>query len=87
MVTPLIESANLALHNVLKRPIGFDNLIHPAQSPDLNPMEGIWNSDEELKKVLQDEWSKMRCISDMPNRCRSLVESGGMPIKTRKYSI
>jgi hypothetical protein len=71
-VTSLIESANLALHNVLKRLIRFDNLIHPVQSPDLNPIEGIWNilkqrvrrriwnSDEELKKVLQDEWSKMR---------------------------
>jgi hypothetical protein len=48
----------------------------------------IWHSDEELKEVLQDEWSKItmqevrKRISDMPNRCKSLVESGGKPIKT-----
>jgi len=21
----------------------IDNLVHPVQSPDLNPMEGVWN--------------------------------------------
>lgn len=45
--------------------------IHPAQSPDLNPMEGIWNilkqrvrrrvfdSVEDLKTALQEEWDKI----------------------------
>ena len=47
------------------------NLKHPAQSPDLNPIEAIWNiikqrlrrrifySDEEVKEALQEEWSKI----------------------------
>ena len=47
------------------------NLKHPAQSPDLNPIEAIWNiikqrlrhrvfySDEEVKEALQEEWSKV----------------------------
>jgi transposase len=61
-------------------------LIQPAQSPDLNPIEAIWgilkqqtrrkrwNDLEQLKEVLQDEWSKitmqeirariMRCLLD-----------------------
>jgi transposase len=47
------------------------NLKHPAQSPDLNPIEAIWNIikqrlrrrifylDEEIKEALQEEWSKI----------------------------
>jgi hypothetical protein len=47
------------------------NLKHPAQSPDLNPIEAIWNiikqrlhrrifySEEEIKEALQEEWSKV----------------------------
>jgi transposase len=76
------------------------NLKHPAQSPDLNPKEGIWNiikqrtrrriyhSTEELKAILQEEWSKVTMeeirerIADMPRRCRLLVETGGAPIKS-----
>jgi hypothetical protein len=79
---------------------GIANLIHPPQSPDLNPMEGVWNilkqrmrrrtwgSLEELKEVLQDEWSKTTMqevrarITNMPRRCKLLVETGGAPIKT-----
>ena len=48
-------------------------IVHPAQSPDLNPIEGIWNilkqrvrkrrkewsNVEELKAILRDEWSKI----------------------------
>ena len=47
------------------------NVLHPAQSPDLNPIEGIWNiikqrlrrrvfeSEEEMKEALQEEWDKI----------------------------
>jgi hypothetical protein len=47
------------------------NIKHPAQSPDLNPIEGIWNiikqrlrrrifySDEEVKEAIQEEWDKI----------------------------
>lgn len=50
-----------------KRARGINNLSHPAQSPDLNPIEGIWailkqrirrrifNSEEEMKAALQEE--------------------------------
>ena len=76
------------------------NLVHPPQSPDLNPMEACWNilkqrvrykvwtSIEELKNALQEEWSKItmaevcRRISEMPNRCKLVLESGGGPVKS-----
>jgi len=66
-------------------------------------MEGIWNilkqrvrrrvfnSIEELKEVLQDEWSKITIeevrarISDMPRRCQDLVKTGGKAIKTAMW--
>lgn len=47
------------------------NFKHPAQSPDLNPKEAIWNilkqrvrrrsykSEGELKAILQEEWSRI----------------------------
>jgi hypothetical protein len=53
-----------ARHNV-------QNITHPAQSPDLNPIEGVWailkqrvrnrlfDSEEEMKEVLQEEWAKI----------------------------
>ena len=49
----------------------IQNLVHPAQSPDLNPIEGIWNiikqrlrrrifdSEQEMKDALQEEWDKI----------------------------
>ncbi|KUJ14223.1 uncharacterized protein LY89DRAFT_720584 [Mollisia scopiformis] len=76
------------------------NLKHPAQSPDLNPIEAIWNiikqrlrhrifqSEEEIKEALQEEWSKVtitevrKRISQMPRRCARLINNGGKPIKT-----
>jgi hypothetical protein len=79
------------------------NFDYPAQSPDLNPMEAIWNilkqrmrrriweTEEELKEVLQDEWSKITMqevrarISDMPRRCKLLVKTGGLPIKSVQW--
>ena len=84
----------------LKQDHGIKSLFHPAQSPDLNPMEACWNilkqrarrriwhTIEELKEILQDEWSKITMkevharIATMPERCKLLVETGGKPIKT-----
>ncbi len=55
----------------LKKENSISNFKHPAQSPDLNPIEVIWNiikqrlrrrifySDEEVKEALQEEWSKV----------------------------
>ncbi|KIM94036.1 hypothetical protein OIDMADRAFT_136698, partial [Oidiodendron maius Zn] len=49
----------------------IQNLDHPAQSPDLNLIEGIWaiikqqlrrrifNTKEEMKEALQEEWDKI----------------------------
>jgi hypothetical protein len=53
---------------------GMRRIVHPANSPDLNPIEGIWlvikervrrrlheiNSIAELKAALQLEWSRVR---------------------------
>lgn len=52
----------------LKQKHGIEILIHPAQSPDLNPIEAAWNILKqriirrqwktllELKRILQEEW-------------------------------
>jgi hypothetical protein len=48
----------------------------------------MWKNLEELKEVLQDEWSKITMqevrtrISEMPQRCQDLIKSGGGPIKS-----
>jgi hypothetical protein len=61
------------------------NLKHPAQSPDLNPIEGIWNiikqrlrcrvfyTDEELKVALQEEWDKIT-LEDIRKRIATMPE-------------
>ena len=50
---------------------GIQNLSHPAQSPDCNPIESIWaiikqrlrrrifDSEEEMKEALQEEWDRI----------------------------
>lgn len=61
---------NLAKHYKEER--GIELLLHPAQSPDLNPIESMWsilknwvrwrddwNDIESLKQVLQEEWDKI----------------------------
>jgi hypothetical protein len=91
------------LAHYLKAKDWIPNLMHPAQSPDLNPMEAVWNilkqrmrkrvweTEEELREVLQDEWSKItieevrRRIADMPRRCKLLVKTDGKPIKTARW--
>jgi hypothetical protein len=78
-------------------------IIHPPQSPDLNPIEACWNilkqrvrkrvwrDLEELKAILQDEWSKITMqevrarIKEMPGRCKLLVKTGGKPIKSKLW--
>jgi hypothetical protein len=48
----------------------------------------VWSSLEELKAILQEEWGKItmeevrRRISEMPGRCKLLVETGGKPVKS-----
>lgn len=86
-----------------KRDRGIQNLSHPAQSPDLNPIEAIWSiikqrlrrrifdSEEEMKEALQDEWSRITLtqirerIACMPSRCAQLKASGGGPIRGKKW--
>lgn len=76
---------------------------HPAQSSDLNPQEGLWNilkqrvrrriweNEEELKAILQEEWSLITMqevrsrISEMQGRCKLLVKYRGEPIKGAKW--
>ena len=64
-----IKSSGLATE--AKKKAWVANLQHPAQSPDLNPIEACWNilkqrvrqrvwrSQAELREVVQDEWSKI----------------------------
>jgi hypothetical protein len=91
------------LTRALKEANWVINIKHPAQSPDLNPIEGIWNiikqrlrrrvfyTDEEVKQALQEEWDKITLkeirsrISDMPGRCRRLINNDGKAIKTAKW--
>ena len=63
----------------------INNLYHLAQSPDLNPMEGIWNilkqrlrrrvfhSKEEVKEALQEEWGKIT-MAEVRKRISSMPE-------------
>jgi hypothetical protein len=49
----------------------IQNLVYPAQSPDLNPIEGIWaiikqrlrrrifDLEKEMKEALQEEWDRI----------------------------
>jgi hypothetical protein len=59
------------LATCLKEANWIDSFVHPPQSPDLNPIEGIWNilkqrmrqrrwdTLDQLKQILQDKWSKI----------------------------
>lgn len=79
-------------------------MTHPAQSPDLNPMEAVWNilkqrilrrewdgTLEHLKQLLLEEWAKIEQreiqarIKDMPRRCKLLIKTGGMAIKSAEW--
>ena len=68
---PSYRTKKEGLAQQFKRSNWVDSLVHLAQSPNLNSMEGIWNilkqrvcrctwnSIEELKEILQDEQSKI----------------------------
>jgi hypothetical protein len=62
---------------------GVKNYVHPAQSPDLNPIEAIWNiikqrlrrrvfgSEEEIKEAIQEEWDKIT-MKEIRDRIKDL---------------
>lgn len=61
----------------------IQNLVHPTQSPDLNPIEAIWaiikqrvrrrifDTKNEMKKALQEEWDKIT-MQEIRNRIANL---------------
>ncbi|KAF2189323.1 hypothetical protein K469DRAFT_701957, partial [Zopfia rhizophila CBS 207.26] len=63
---------------------------HPAQSPDLNLIEGLWNILLQ-RKILQQEWDKIPMeevrarIMEMSWRCREIVRSGGLACKLKLW--
>lgn len=75
----------------LKEANWIENLEHPAQSPDLNPIEGIWNiikqrlrrrifhSDEEMKQALQEEWDKIT-MTEIRKRISQINPNTGGPL-------
>ena len=60
-----------SLAQITREEVGIHLLVHPAVSPDLNPIEGCWcilkerikkrewHTLDELKELLQEEWSKI----------------------------
>ena len=66
-----------------KKKHGIKNLMHPAQSPDLNPIEACWNiikqrlqrrlfhSEEDVKAAIQDEWDKIT-IKEIQDRIKDM---------------
>ena len=61
----------VGLAQTLKNANGIKTLVHPAQSPDLNPIEAcwhvikqrarrrVWHTLEEYKAILEDEWANL----------------------------
>lgn len=72
---------------------GIQNLVHPAQSPDLNPIEGIWSiikqrlrrrifdNEEEMKQALQEEWDKIT-MEEIRHRIADMPRRCAMLIKS-----
>ncbi len=68
---PSHGSRRRGLAQLLKEANWIENQPHPAQSPDLNPIEGIWNIIKqrlrykvwndlnELKQAIQGEWDRV----------------------------
>ena len=69
-------------------------LVHPAQSPDLNPIEACWNilkprvrrrkwdTLDELKAIIQEEW-KAITIKEVQERIREMPERCKKVIKAK----
>ncbi len=74
------------------------NLKHPVQSPDLNPMEGIWNiikqrlhqrifySNREVKEAIQEEWDKIT-LEEICARIRDMPRRCDLLVKTGGKAI
>ena len=83
----------LGLAEASRRKNWIPILEHPAQSPDLNPMEGCWNilkqrvrrrrwnNLEELKQVIQEEWHKID-IFEIRARIAEMPERCRLLVKT-----
>lgn len=77
----------------LKKANWISNLKHPAQSPDLNPMEGIWNilkqrirhrilrSEEDYRTALQEEWDKIT-LEEIRERIRDMPRRCDLLVST-----
>jgi hypothetical protein len=74
------------------------NLKHPVQSPDLNPIEGIWNiikqrlhrrifySSKELKDAIQEEWDKIT-LEEIRARIGDMPRRCDLLVKTGGQAI
>ncbi|KAH8723128.1 hypothetical protein GQ44DRAFT_621165, partial [Phaeosphaeriaceae sp. PMI808] len=70
-------------------------LLYLAQSPNLNPIEGLWlilkYSKRYLKQILQEAWAKISMdkirdrIVQMLDRCQELCENGGEKVRSEKW--
>lgn len=75
----------------LKEANWINNLKHPAQSPDLNPIEACWNilknrlrrrifyGDEDMRACIQEEWDKIT-MQEIRRRI------GGMPSRCKRLT-
>jgi hypothetical protein len=101
---PILQEDNDPSHNTsfskpygkaqtLRRDNWIVSLVHPPNSPDLNPIEAIWNilkqrvrkrtwrTLEELKSILQDEWDKIT-MDEVRKRIREMPERCRQLVKT-----
>lgn len=74
----------------------MDVMKWPSQSPDLNPIEHLWEELDrrirartftktaDLYKVLQQEWKKIPIdvvMNLMPRRCQAVIDAKGYATK------
>jgi hypothetical protein len=82
----------------LKQRDWIDELYHPAQSPDLNPIEAIWNiiknrirrrvwhTLDEFKALLEEEWNKIT-LEEIRERILDMPRRCRLLVKTGGKSI